>query len=99
MIGYRFSEYVPVENGKTTVDKLLDIFLHINVHTSGDVREALNWMTQLDRRHKLITDVYGMGDFIDDLKDKGYLRENEQGETALTGKSEQTIRKKSLEGR
>jgi uncharacterized protein with von Willebrand factor type A (vWA) domain len=38
-----------------------------------------------------------MGDFIDDLKKEGYLRENELGDMELTSKSEQTIRKSSLD--
>jgi uncharacterized protein with von Willebrand factor type A (vWA) domain len=39
-----------------------------------------------------------MGDFIEDLKKEGYLDENPvNGEFKITGKAEQTIRKKSLE--
>ncbi len=39
-----------------------------------------------------------MGDFIDDLKDKGYIDENKQtGEIKITPKTEQGIRKRSLE--
>jgi uncharacterized protein with von Willebrand factor type A (vWA) domain len=39
-----------------------------------------------------------MGDFIEDLKQNGYLKEDPaNGDFSITGKSEQTIRKKSLE--
>ena len=39
-----------------------------------------------------------MGDFIDDLKEKGYITENEEtSEIKITPKTEQGIRKKSLE--
>ncbi|NBU72165.1 MAG: hypothetical protein EBS53_12105, partial [Bacteroidetes bacterium] len=52
----------------------------------------------VDRQYKLTNDDYGMGDFIEDLKENGYLQENPQnGDLRITGKSEQTIRKKSLE--
>src|SRR5690606_38406768 len=41
---------------------------------------------------------YGIGDFIQDLKDKGYIRENEEGgQISITAKTEQDIRKKALE--
>jgi uncharacterized protein with von Willebrand factor type A (vWA) domain len=67
-------------------------------YTNGDVAEALQWMNQLDREYGLTDDQYGMGDFVDDLKDKGYITENqEKGEIVITPKTEQGIRKKSLE--
>src|SRR6187397_3157783 len=55
-------------------------------------------MNELDKEYKLTNDEYGMGDFFEDLKDKGYLDENRQnGEIKITPKTEQAIRKKSLE--
>lgn len=97
MIGYRFSDYIPPKGNKSTFEQLLDIFLQMMVHTNGDVSEALNWLTQIDRKYNITTGSYGIGDFADELKQKGYIRENEDGEVRLTGKSEQTIRKNSLE--
>ncbi|MEM7038315.1 MAG: hypothetical protein AAF570_15125, partial [Bacteroidota bacterium] len=97
MIGYRFAEYIPPADQKSTFERLLDIFMQLMVHTSGDVDEALNWMTQLDRKYNLTTPEYGMGDFIDDLKKEGYIKDDAEGNFELTGKSEKTIRKNSLE--
>jgi uncharacterized protein with von Willebrand factor type A (vWA) domain len=55
-------------------------------------------LNELDRQYRLTNDQYGMGDFIEDLKKEGYLDENPvNGEFKITGKAEQTIRKKSLE--
>ena len=66
--------------------------------TSGDVSEALSWLTNLDRQYNLSNEDYGMGDFIDDLRSKGYITDdNESGEFKITAKSEQEIRKSSLE--
>src|SRR5207253_9457117 len=63
-----------------------------------DVAEALSWLTELDKEYKLTDDNYGLGDFIEDLKDKGYIDENKQnGEIKITPKTEQGIRKRSLE--
>ena len=60
--------------------------------------EALQWMNQLDKEYELTEGEYGMGDFIEDLKDKGYIDENKQtGSITISPKTEQGIRKRSLE--
>lgn len=98
MIGHNFSKYDPRQNTKTSFEKLLDIFMQLLTYTNGDVGEALSWLTELDKEYKLSNDEYGIGDFIDDLKDKGYIDENRQnGEIKITPKTEQGIRKRSLE--
>ena len=100
MTGYKFTEFIPDNEGKSTFDKLLDLFMQILVYTSGDVNEALSWLNMLDREHNLTNDEYGMGDFIQDLKDKGYIDDDDGSGGAtyiLTPKSEQSIRRRSLE--
>jgi uncharacterized protein with von Willebrand factor type A (vWA) domain len=98
MIGYHFSKFDPNQQGKTKFEQLLDMFLQLLTYTSGDVGEALNWMNQLDKDYELTNDEYGMGDFIDELKEKGYIEENQlNGEIKITPKTEQGIRKRSLE--
>ena len=44
-------------------------------HTSGDFDEALDWLEQLDQEYKLTTEDYTLDDFVEDLKEKGYIRE------------------------
>ncbi len=98
MLGTRFTKYVPGRSLKSNFDDLLKVFLQLLTITSGDVGEALNWMNQLDQKYGLTTDGYGMGDFIDDLKDKNYIEQNENGTSfIITAKSEQSIRRQSLE--
>ncbi len=98
MLGYQFSKYNPDENAKTPFQQLLDLFMQLLGFTSGDAAEALHWLTQLDKEYKLTNKDYGIGDFIEDLKANGYLKENENdGSFKITGKAEQTIRKRSLE--
>jgi Ca-activated chloride channel family protein len=98
LIGYHFSKYDPNSQGKTTFEQLLEIFLQLITYTSGDVNEALNWLTQLDKEYGLTDDQYGLGDFIDELKEKGYLEENKaDGSIKITPKSEKSIRQRSLE--
>lgn len=66
--------------------------------TSGNVSEALQWMTEADRQYKLTTPDYGMGDFIEQLKREGYLSENPHtGELVIRAKTEQHFRKSALE--
>lgn len=99
MIGYRFTKYIPSEQkSKTAFENLLKIFLDLLLITSGNVSEALDWMNDIDRQYKITNDDYGMGDFIEDLKKQGYIKEDENGIQFIpTSKTEKTIRKKSLE--
>ena len=98
MIGYQFYSYNPEQNGKTKFEELLDIFMQLLTYTSGDAAESLSWMNELDKQYHFTDKDYGMGDFIEDLKQNGYLKEDPaNGDFSITGKSEQTIRKKSLE--
>lgn len=98
MSAFLFSKYQPNNNGKSPFEKLLEAFTELLTYTNGDANEALNWMTELDKKYELTTPEYGMGDFIEDLKQNGYLKDNEQdGLFKITAKTEQTIRKQSLE--
>lgn len=99
MIGYRFTEYIPEKSSEQgTFENLLNIFLQLVVVTSGDVFDALSWMTNLDKQYSLMSDEYGMGDFIEDLKSKGYVSDQTpKGKLTLTGKGDQNIRKNALE--
>jgi Ca-activated chloride channel homolog len=71
---------------KNTFENLLNIFLQLVTMTGGDVAEALSWLTNLDKRYNMTNPGYGIGDFIEDLKTKGYLtEENQKGEFKITG--------------
>ncbi|WP_020530181.1 vWA domain-containing protein [Flexithrix dorotheae] len=100
MLGFRFSDFTPQsDQQKSQFDNLLDIFTQLLTITSGNVSEALSWLTNLDKQYNLTNGQYGIGDFIEDLKDKGYIQENENegGQFIISAKSEQKIRKSALE--
>jgi uncharacterized protein with von Willebrand factor type A (vWA) domain len=98
MKGFHFTRFDPNADGKSKFDQLLDLFMQLLTYTNGDVGEAMQWLNELDKQYELTDDEYGMGDFIDDLKEKGYITEDEQrAEIKITPKTEQSIRKKSLE--
>ncbi len=99
-IGFRFSNYiVEKESGEITFEKLLNLFKELLTYTAGNVTEALNWLTELDKEHQLTNNNYGIGDFIEELTEKGFLRKDSPSsqEFLMTSKMEQTIRQKALE--
>ncbi len=99
MKGFRFSKYIPPLKGiKGDFEGLLKIFKQILLVTSGEIEEALSWLTQLDKEYGLTDGKYGIGDFIEELKNEGYLEENpEDGSLSMSSKSEMEIRKNALE--
>ena len=99
MIGYRFTKYIPPKDElQSDFDKLLNIFMQLVLITSGDVAEALKWLTELDQQYRLTGEDYGIGNFIEDLKREGYItEENQEGSFKITAKSEQRVRRDALE--
>lgn len=98
MLGFQITEYRSEKDKRTPFEKLLDIFLELVTHTSGDVDEALDWIRELDKAHKLTDDEYTLDDFIAELKEKMFIKDGKgNGGVQLTSKSEQSIRKRSLD--
>jgi uncharacterized protein with von Willebrand factor type A (vWA) domain len=99
MRGFKFEKFIPPKSAqKSGFEQLNNIFQQLILMTSGNVSEALSWLTNLDKEYSLTDERYGIGDFIQELKDKGYIKEDQQkGTLSLTAKSEQTIRKSALE--
>jgi Ca-activated chloride channel family protein len=100
MIGFRFDFNDKNKEDKTIFEKLLDIFKELLIHTSGDVTEALSWLTEIDKKYKITNEDYGMADFIKDLIDKGYIENKERrGQPGFnpTSKMETQLRKHALD--
>ena len=108
--GYRFT--LGGEEGKSPFEKLYDIFQELITHTSGDVDEAIDWLRSLDKEYELTDENYTIDDFLEDLLEKGFLREeidpapptsaseaSEEQKRALkmTAKLERELRKRALE--
>lgn len=86
---------------KTPFEKLFEIFKELITYTSGDFDEAIDWLRQLDKEYELTDDNYTVDDFIEDLKAKGYIREEIEpdgsgGAISLTAKTERAIRQQAL---
>lgn len=96
--GFVFSQYKAPD--VSPFDKLFEIFTELITHTSGDLDEALDWLRQLDKEYKLTDENYTIDDFIEDLKKKGYIKdetkEDGSGGLKITAKTEQSIRQQAL---
>jgi uncharacterized protein with von Willebrand factor type A (vWA) domain len=97
--GFYFKEFE--EKSISPFDKLFGIFKELITHTSGDFDEAIDWLRELDKEYELTDETYTIEDFIEDLKAKGYIREeiDENGGSGMgiTAKTERAIRQTALE--
>ncbi|MCS6906062.1 MAG: VWA domain-containing protein [Bacteroidia bacterium] len=102
MLGHVFFQYEDLgQKSKANFETLLKLFSKLLLYTAGDVQEAISWLNELDREYKLTDDNYGIGDFIEDLEKKGYIKNISNNEQillfTLTPKFEKTIREEALE--
>src|SRR5690606_14470360 len=103
--GFVFTSYE--EPDQSPFEKLFEIFKELITHTSGDFDEAIDWLRELDQEYQLTDDNYTIEDFIEDLKRKGYIRQEldpngdgqsgDQANYSITSKTEQLLRKHALE--
>jgi len=95
--GFSFKTYEPPFI--SPFDKLFEIFKELIVHTSGDFDESIDWLRELDKEYKLTDENYTIDDFIEDLKKKGYIREEgkDGNGMGITPKTERLIRQSALE--
>ncbi len=99
-IGFVFTKHEAKE--KSPFEQLFEVFQELITHTSGDFDEAIDWLRQLDQEYKLTTPDYTIEDFIEELKEKGYIREEIRPDgsgkgTTITEKTERALRKRALE--
>lgn len=97
--GFYFKQYeAPFQS---PFDKLFGIFKELITHTSGDFDEAIDWLRELNKEYKLTDEHYTIDDFIEDLKKKGYIRDElkEDGTSGIgiTAKTERAIRQQALD--
>lgn len=71
--GLVFSLYEQKE--RSDFERVFEIFKELLAHTSGDVDEALNWLQSLDEEYNIFNEKYSSDDFLEDLKNRGYIRE------------------------
>ena len=103
--GFIFSKHVPKEIAH--FDRVFDVFKELLTHTSGNVEEAFEWLDVLDKEYSIFTDEYSLADFKEDLKKRGYIKEEidpkdgnagkGKGKNLLTAKMESALREFALD--
>ena len=96
--GFIFKKFE--EENISPFDKLFEIFKELITHNARDFEEAIEGLRQLDVEYKRTTRDYTIDDFIEDLKKKGYIREEIKpdgtGGMGITAKTERAIRQQAL---
>ena len=85
---------------KPAFDRLNEIFQQLLYISSGDVGQALKWLTELDKEYNLTGEYgdYGMADFIKELEERGYIKYDADAvEVVITRKMERSLRTRALE--
>jgi Ca-activated chloride channel family protein len=97
---FRYAEWDDARHGdsRSTFDTLFDLFQQLLLHTGGDADEALRWLTAVDNQYGISDAEMGLGDFIEELKNRGFIeRDEETGVVQITGKTTRGLRERSLE--
>jgi uncharacterized protein with von Willebrand factor type A (vWA) domain len=103
--GFTFSKHTPKDISH--FDRVFDIFKELLTHTSGNIEEAFEWLDTLDKEYDIFTDEYTLEDFEEDLKKRGYIKEEidpedgnsgkGKGKNVLTAKLESALRQYALD--
>tara|TARA_B100000809_G_scaffold39367_1_gene34454 strand:- start:1618 stop:2760 length:1143 start_codon:yes stop_codon:yes gene_type:complete len=103
--GFTISKHVPKEI--SPFDRIFDIFKELLTHTSGDIDESFKWLDTLDKEYSLFNESYSLEDFEEDLKKRGYIKDEidpedgksgkGKGKNILTAKLESALRKYALD--
>ncbi len=103
--GFVFSKHI--QEDISPFDRVFEIFKELLTHTSGDIEEAFEWLDTLDKEYSIFTDEYTLADFEEDLKKRGYIKEEidpkdgntgkGKGKNILTAKLESALREYALD--
>lgn len=55
-------------------EELFKLFIELISLTGGDVNETVSWMNEIDKQYRITLPLYGIGDFIKDLEERGFLK-------------------------
>ena len=102
--GFTISKHV--DKAISNFDRVFDTFKELLMHTSGDLDEAFEWLNQLNKEYNIFNDEYTLQDFEEDLKKRGFIKEDidpektgksGKGKNILTAKLESALRKYALD--
>tara|TARA_B100000795_G_scaffold85657_1_gene62221 strand:- start:1466 stop:2620 length:1155 start_codon:yes stop_codon:yes gene_type:complete len=88
-------------------ERVFEIFKDLLTHTSGNLEECFSWLNILDKEYNIFTDEYSLEQFEEDLKKRGYIKEEVdpldraagigKGKNLLTAKLESALRSFALD--
>ena len=81
--GFTFSKHI--EKTVSDFDRVFGVFKELLTHTSGDIEEAFEWLKTLDAEYNIFNENYSLEDFEDDLKKRGYIKEEVDREKMKSG--------------
>mgnify|MGYP000864316183 FL=1 len=103
--GFTISKHISKE--VSNFDRIFDVFKDLLTHTSGDIDEAFKWLNTLDKEYNIFSDNYSLDDFEEELKKRGYIKEEidpkegekgkGKGKNLLTAKLESALREYALD--
>ena len=103
--GITFSKHIPKK--LSPFERVFEIFKDLLTHTSGNLEETFRWLDILDKEYQIFTDEYSLEQFEEDLKKRGYIKEDVDsvdgvsikgnGENILTAKLESALRSFALD--
>lgn len=81
--GFTFKKHTPEDISH--FDRVFEVFKDLLTHNSGDIEEAFEWLEMLDKEYDIFTDEYTLADFEEDLKKRGYIKEEKDSEDGNSG--------------
>ncbi|MDC1471949.1 VWA domain-containing protein [Flavobacteriaceae bacterium] len=81
--GFTFSKHIAKE--VSDFDRVFGVFKELLTHTSGDIEEAFEWLNTLDQEYNIFNENYSLEDFEEDLKKRGYIKEEIDPDAAKSG--------------
>ena len=103
--GITFSKHIPKKI--SPFERVFEIFKDLLTHTSGNLEETFRWLDILDKEYQIFTDEYSLEQFEEDLKKRGYIKEEVdpvdgagvkgKGKNILTAKLESALRSFALD--
>ncbi len=95
-VRFRYARWLPTSTTDgQRLEQMVSLFSYLAVQTSGDVREALEWLKQLAEEYGLFDENISMEDLINKLREMGIIEDAKTG-VQLTTKGIQRIRQDAL---
>jgi Ca-activated chloride channel family protein len=93
---YIYSKWTPHSlTDENRLEALMGIFFALVIRVNGDAEEALEWLRYLDEQNNLLGGKMTMEEFIEKLKEKGFVVETD-GKRVLTQRGAQRLRRDAL---